>query len=171
MSNENSTPQGYVLKKKTHKIRNTFIAFALIVGIIIIASVAGDGGTEPNTTDDASTPKTTAPDKPIDKGQPRPVTVGTAFTIASHRFDKGWNLQYEQYIGSKLVGSVTNVSNDTGTAFFHIKFLKGNTVLANFQCNTNDLEPKQVEAIECYNTVSTTKRVAGWDKVTAEATF
>jgi hypothetical protein len=80
-------------------------------------------------------------------------------------------MQYEEYLGTKLAGSVTNVSKDTSTAFFHVKFLKGNTLLANFQCSTNDLEPAQTENIERINSVSTTKRVSGYDKITAEATF
>lgn len=44
-------------------------------------------------------------------------------------------------------------------------------VLANFQCSTAELEPGQTEHVECYNEVTTTQRVTGWDKVNAEATF
>jgi hypothetical protein len=44
-------------------------------------------------------------------------------------------------------------------------------VLANFERSTNDLESAQTENVECINSVSTTKRVTGNDKVTADATF
>ena len=54
---------------------------------------------------------------------------------------------------------------------FHIKYLNGSKVVANFQCSTNDLEPRQSEDVECYNTVDNNGRIGKYTKVTAEATF
>ena len=160
-------------KKKTHKFRNfivlPFLAFIVLI-VVIVAASGGDSGTSPGTaTDDATTKSAAAPE---DRGQPRPVTVGKAFTIGKHRLDNGWKLTHQEYIGSQVTGTVTNVSKDTSTAIFHIKFLKGNTVVGNMQCTTNDLEPGQSEAVECLNTVTGAANIAGkYDKVTAEATF
>lgn len=164
-------------KKKTHKFRNFVVfPFLAIVVVIIIASAAGGGSSNNSATPDASTQvsaKGPARTKsaPQSRNDPRAVTPGKPFTVGKHQLDAGWKVTYEQYIGSKLVGSVTNVSNDTSTAFFEVKFLKGNNVLANFQCSTQELEPNQKQQVECYNQVTTTQRVTGWDKVTAEATF
>jgi hypothetical protein len=161
-------------KKKTHKFRNfivfPFLAFIVLI-VVIVAASSGGGGTGSTPNAGGGTSKVTTGPAPADRGQPRAVTLGKPFTLGKHRFDAGWKMTYEQYAGSKLSGSVTNVSKDTSTAFFHVKFLKGNSVLANFQCSTNDLEPGQVEQVECFNTVTTTQRVTGYDKVTAEATF
>lgn len=175
-SNPGQQPQVvYVERKKKHRFRNfvvlPFLSLIVLIIIIVAATSGGGDGSTPTATGGATTKTKAAPAKPEDRGQPRAVTVGKAFTIGKHRFDAGWKMQYEEYLGTKLAGSVTNVSADTSTAFFHVKFLKGNTVLANFQCSTNDLEPGQTENVECLNMVSTTKRVTGYDKVTAEATF
>jgi hypothetical protein len=52
-------------------------------------------GSAPNSTDDA----TTKAEAPADRGQPRPVALGTAFIIGKHQFGAGWKMTYEQYLG------------------------------------------------------------------------
>jgi hypothetical protein len=47
--------------------------------------------------------------------------------LAPSHHPGGAKMQYEEVPRTKLVGSVTSVSKDTSTAFFHVKFLKGNT--------------------------------------------
>jgi hypothetical protein len=162
-------PPGYVLKKKTHKFRN-FVVFPFVgvIALIVVISVAasGGGGTSPSaSTDDSSA------GAPLTRNDPRPVTPGKAFTIGKHTMVDGWKVDYQEILGSQVVGTVTNTSKSTSTAWFSIKFLKGSTVLANFDCLTEELEPGQSQEVECYNSVTTTKRVTGWNKVTAEATF
>jgi hypothetical protein len=170
----------YVERKKKHRFRNFVVLPAIaLIGIIIIATAASGGNSSTGTstptggtTQAGAKPTKTAETAPEDRGQPRPVTVGKAFTIGKHRFDEGWKLTYQEYLGSKVTGQVTNVSDDTSTAFFHIKFLLGSKVVANMQCSSGDLEPGQSENVECYNMVdgSSDKRIK-YDKVTAEATF
>lgn len=161
-------PPGYVVvQKKTHKFRN-FVVFPVLglialIGFISAATGGGDGGTNASTD--------TSQGAPLTRNDPRAVTPGKAFTIGKHTMGTGWKVDYEQYTGSKVVGTVTNTSKSTSTAFFSIKFLKDKTVLANFQCNTEELEPGQAQAVECLNMVGTTSRVIGWTSVTAEATF
>lgn len=161
-------PPGYVLaKKKTHKFRN-FVVFPIagLIALGIVISAAGGGGsTDPSASTNSSTAGTQT------RNDPRPVTPGKAFTIGKHTMATGWKVEYAEYVGSQVVGTVTNSSKSTSTAFFSIKFLKGATVLANFDCHTEELEPTQSQQVECYNSVTTTKRLTGWDKVTAEATF
>lgn len=159
-------------KKKTHKFRNfivfPFLAFIVLI-IVIVAASSGGGSDTPNAKDDATTTKA-----PADRGQPRAVAVGKQFTIGKHRLDDGWKMEYQQYLGTKVTGTVTNVSKSASTAIFHIKFLKGNAVVGNMQCTSNDLEPNQSEAVECINTVSGDTNLlkkGTYDKVTAEATF
>ncbi|WP_329484595.1 hypothetical protein OG555_20870 [Kribbella sp. NBC_01484] len=166
----NRPPPGYVLKKKTHKFRNfVVLPFVGLIALIVVISVAasgGGGGTSPSaSTDDSSV------GAPQTRNDPRQVTPGKAFTIGKHTLARGWKVDYQEFGGSQVVGTVTNTSKSTSTAFFSIKFLKGATVLANFNCSTEELEPNQSQAVECYNSVTTTKRVTGWDKVTAEATL
>lgn len=162
-------PPGYELvKKKTHKFRNFVVMpIAALIALGIAISV-GTSGSKPDKAPvaaaDAGAPQT--------RNDPHPVAaVGQPVTIGKHRLNSGWKLTYEEMLGTKLVGQVTNISGDASTAFFSVKFLKGTTVIANFQCITEELEPNQVQQVECYNSVTTTKRVNGWTKVTAEATF
>ncbi|MFF1819280.1 hypothetical protein ACFVWG_18415 [Kribbella sp. NPDC058245] len=67
-----------------------------------------------------------------------------------------------------IVGKAKNTDDKTSTMFTHIKFLKGDEVLANVMCNTGDLEPGQTEAMNCIPDGTYTKK---FDKVTAEASF
>lgn len=159
--------------KKTHKFRNfvVFPALGLVALIVIISAASGGTG-----ADDAAVPSSVTSKAPADRGAPRPVTVGKAFTIGKHRLDDGWALKYTQYLGTQVTGQVTNVSKSTSTAIFHIKLLKGSTVVGNMQCVTGDLEPGQSEPVLCTNTVTTAGDTdltdkGAFDKVTAEATF
>jgi hypothetical protein len=122
-------------------------------------------------------PKTTQP--PADttctgnRNDPCQVKLGVAFTVGKHKLEKGWKLKNEEYTGTKLVGTVTNVSEDTSTAFFNVKFLKGSKVVANFQCSSSELEPGQNEDVECINMSDTgsTIKSSSYKTITAEATF
>jgi hypothetical protein len=134
----------------------------------------------PTTKEPATTQAPTATQPPADtqctgnRNDPCPVKLGTAFTVGKHKMEKGWKLQTEEYLGTKIVGTITNVSDDASMAYFHVKFLKGNQVLANFQCaSTGDLEAKQTEDIECVNMSDTQKSLkkGSYDKITAEADF
>ena len=85
-----------------------------------------------------------------------------------------WKLKTEDYLGTKLVGKLTNVSGDPSTAFFTVRFLKGTNLVANFQCSSSsELQPAQSEDIECINMSDTEKTLkpGRYDKITAEADF
>jgi hypothetical protein len=159
----------YVERKKKHRFRNfVVLPIVALIGIIIAVAVSNSDSSDTGTsTSTGGTAKA-----PADRGQPRPVTVGKAFTIGKHRLDAGWKVTYQEYLGSKVTGQVTNVSDKTSTAIFHIKFLKGSKVVANMQCTSGDLEPGQSEDVECLNMVDGAgdQRIT-YDKVTAEATF
>lgn len=107
------------------------------------------------------------------RNDPCTVKLGVAFTIGKHQLGKGWKLKADQYLGTSLVGTVTNVSTEPSTAFFTVKFLKGTKVVANFQCSSNGLEPQQDEDISCFNTSDTSRSVTkgSYDTITAEADF
>jgi hypothetical protein len=159
--------------KKKHTVRNVLlITSGLILDFVVACSVVVANGMDEAVN--GSAPDTThwsTPGAVPDRGAPRAVAVGKAFTIGKHRFEPGWKVSNEAYIGPRISGTVTNVSEDTSTAFFHIKVLKGSKVVANFQCNTNDLEPKQSEDVDCYNSVDNSGKLGKYDRVTAEATF
>lgn len=108
------------------------------------------------------------------RNDPCPVTLGVAFTVGKHKVDRGWKLKTEQYLGTKLIGKLSNVSDEPSTAFFTVRFLKGNELVANFQCSSSsELQPQQSEAIECYNMsdVQKTLKKGSYDKITAQADF
>jgi hypothetical protein len=122
-------------------MKQYLVALAVAAPFVLIGcSVPTDSGSEPGATKSSA-------------NAPVPVKVGVAFTIGKHTMGKGWKLAHQEYLGSKVTGTVTNVSSKTSTAFFHIKFLKGSAVVGNMQCTSSDLEPKQSQAIECLNMV------------------
>lgn len=108
------------------------------------------------------------------RNDPCPVKLGVAFTVGKHKMEKGWKLKTEDYLGTKLVGKLTNVSGDPSTAFFTVRFLKGNNLVANFQCtSSSELQPAQSEDIECINMSDVQKnlKTGSYDKITAQADF
>lgn len=163
------SPPPLPLPKRHHRFRNYVVLPLLgLVTVIVLVTALSSGGGKPagDTADPAGSGII-----PGNQTDPHPVTPGVAFTLGKHRFNAGWRLEYDEIMGSDLSGSVTNVSGSTSTAFFSVKFLRGTTVLANFQCASSELEPGQTEVITCPNEVTTTDRVTGWTSVTAETTF
>lgn len=170
----NYTPSRPARPPRPDNRRATIVIVAVAVAVLLVGSVMIFATAEPasQTSRGSNSDNAGASSTPSWRGDPRPVNVGEAFTLGKHRFDAGWKVQYREYLGPQLVGQVTNVSKDTSTAFFHVKFLKGAKVVANFQCTTGDLEPGQSEDVECYNTIDVTgDGKLLYDKVTAEATF
>lgn len=187
--------------KKTHKFRNfvvfPFVGFVALI-IVIVAAASGGGETPTASTagDDAASGKAAVADskakpeakadhktKPAtnndseecsgDKRDPCVVKLGQAWAKGKHRLDKGWKVTYVQYVGPQLEGSVTNISDEPGSAFFNVKFLKGSKVVANMQCTTGELEPGQSEDVECFNMTDkdSALRPGTYDIITAETTF
>jgi hypothetical protein len=187
--------------KKPFFKRTWFIVVASIVGLIVLVSVIpsnGDGTTASTASDpstsapiqqpkastkpSASAPATTqAPKAPEvakctgSRNDPCPVKLGVAYTVGKHTMSRGWKLKTQEYVGTQLVGTLTMTSDDDepSTAFFTVKFLKGNQVVANFQCSSSELEKGQTEDIECHNMSDVTKplKAGTYDKITAEADF
>jgi hypothetical protein len=173
MSNS-QTQQG---PKKRSKLFGCFTLIGIVVAVIIViavvVSLAGGGDDSPSSAGTTGQPGA-GTTKAADCRKPQTVAVGKAFTLCKHQLGAGWKLSHQEYLGTKVTGTVTNVSKSTSTGIFHIKFLKGSTVVGNMSCTTGDLEPGQSEAVECMNTVTgdTDLRVKGaFTKVTAEATF
>ncbi|TCC04959.1 FxLYD domain-containing protein [Kribbella soli] len=139
-----------------------YIVGLAVVPFVLMGCTATDSGSEPGATKTAAKNRT----------DPVAVAVGKPFTIGKHRLDAGWKLAYQQYLGAKVTGTVTNTSKKTSTAIFTIKFLKATTVVGNMSCVSNELEPGQSQAIECLNGVAGDVNLKGkYDKVTAEADF
>jgi hypothetical protein len=197
-----SPPPGWQSPKPPKKPffkRTWVIVTGAVLAVFIIIGIfsgggnntgsTGGGATEtPATSAPATQPKTSA--KPTTKppattqppagttctgnrNDPCVVKLGVAFTVGKHQMGKGWKLKTEEYVGTKLAGTVTNVADKASTAFFTVKFLKENQVVANFQCSSSELEPRQSEDIECYNMSDTTRtlKAGSYNKITAEADF
>jgi hypothetical protein len=100
---------------------------------------------------------------------PCAVAVGGAFKLGEHMVLAGWKIKDNGYgTGMTIVGKAKNTGDKTSTMFIHVKFLKGDEVMANIMCNTGDLAPGQSEAMHCIPDGTYTRKS---DKVTAEATF
>lgn len=153
--------------KKKHPVRNTILVLFVLGFIAVVATCSAVVKGASDAVDNAGT---------VNRQEPYPVAVGKAFQIpgTKHAVAAGWKLSYTQYIGTQVTATVTNTSAKTSTAAFHIKFLKGSTVVGNMQCISNDLEPKQSESVSCINTVdgaANLTRKGAFDTVTAEASL
>jgi len=104
-----------------------------------------------------------------DRSAPCAVAVGGAFKLGEHTVLAGWKIKDNGYgTGMTIVGKAKNTGDKTSTMFIHVKFLKGDEVMANIMCNTGDLAPGQSEAMNCIPDGTYTRK---FDKVTAEASF
>jgi hypothetical protein len=142
-------------------MKKYLVGLAVAPVVLIGCSVPTDSGSEPGATKPAAAAR----------NEPRPVKLGKAFTLGKHQMNTGWKVAYQEYLGTKITGTVTNVSKSTSTAFFHVKFLNGKSVVANMQCASDDLEPGQSQAIECLNTVTGEGKLPKYTSITAEADF
>lgn len=83
-------------------------------------------------------------------GEVRP---GKGFTLGKHKTLPGWKVAKDTSLGEMLfsvTGKVKNVSDAKSTALIHFKFLnEAGEVLGTVQCNSADLEPGQVQALNC----------------------
>jgi len=145
--------------KKKQTVRNVILAL-LIVGVLAIGGCMAllvGAGNEVN--------KSTKED--TDRSAPRDVKPGTAFDIGKHQTMAGWTVKNEAGMFN-VVGKVKNISDATSSSFIHFKFLTATgEVLGNVQCNSGDLEPGQVQALNCIPD----GKFGKYTKVTAEATF
>lgn len=189
-------------QKKPFVKRTWVLVLASVFVILVVIGLVNGGsdtaptGTAPSATAPRATVKPTLPTGKVStvvpsakapvapttqaeakcagsRNDPCTVVLGVAFTIGKHQLGKGWKLKEDQFLGTSLVGTITNVSDESSTAFFTVKFLKGTKVVANFSCNSNGLEPQQDEDISCFNTSDASRSIkkGSYDKITAEADF
>jgi hypothetical protein len=154
--------QQYAPQPPVRKRRKWPIALG-VLGVVFIAGVGGCAAFVSSVGNevDKSAQEQTA------RNAPRPVAVGTAFTIGKHETLAGWKVTNEGGMFG-VAAKVRNVSDSTSTAFVHIKLLSAaGEVLGNVQCNSGDLEPGQVEVLNCIPD----GKFGNFQKVTAEATF
>lgn len=147
--------------KKKHTARNVILAI-LGVGVLMVGGCTAllvNGADEVSKSLDAE----------ADKNAPIDVTVGQAFTRGKHETQAGWKVAKDPVLGGFTVtGKVKNTSDATSTSFIHFKFLSASgEVLGNVGCNSGDLEPGQVQALNCIPD----GKFAKYAKITAEATF
>jgi hypothetical protein len=88
-----------------------------------------------------------------DRNAPREVTPGKAFTFGKHKMIAGWKVEQNTSLGDAMfgvTGKVKNISDDTATASIHFKVIdKSGEVLGKVRCNSVDLEPDQIQALNC----------------------
>jgi hypothetical protein len=88
-----------------------------------------------------------------DRNAPREVTPGKAFTFGNHKMIAGWKVEQNTSLGDAMfgvTGKVKNISDDTSTASIHFKAIdKSGEVLGNVRCSSVDLEPGQIQALNC----------------------
>jgi hypothetical protein len=136
---------------------------AVLLAAVLLTEPRDDAGGAASSAPAGGTSQT---DCGRDKREPCTVRVGQAFTLGKHETLAGWKVVNE-YDRFSITGKVKNISDRTSTAFFHVKFLRGNEVLGNVMCNSGDLEPGQVETLNCIPDGA----YGPYDRVTAEATF
>ncbi|GAA0940018.1 hypothetical protein GCM10009554_30340 [Kribbella koreensis] len=145
--------------KKKHTARNVFI----VIGVLFLLGVGGCFAIVGSVGNSVSK----SIDEDASKNAPRPVTVGTAFTLGKHETLAGWTVKNESGMFT-VTGKVKNTSKATSSAFLHLKFLTATgEVLGNVGCNSADLEPGQTQVLNCIPD----GKFGKYTKITAEATF
>ena len=130
-----------------------FLAFMMlgIVGWVAILGSADKALKESiNGTSPDATTSQPAKDDRTTSGEVMP---GKGFTLGKHKTLAGWKVAKDTSLGDTLfsvTGNVKNVSEAKSTALIHFKFLnEAGEILGTVQCNSADLEPGQVQALNC----------------------
>jgi hypothetical protein len=129
-----------------------FLAFMMlgIVGWVAILSSA-DKALKESVTE--ASPDATASQPANGRTTSGEVRPGKGFTLGNHKTLPGWKVAKDSSLGETLfsvTGNVKNVSDAKSTALIHFKFLnEAGEILGTVQCNSADLEPGQVQALNC----------------------
>ena len=101
--------------------------------------------------------------------KPCEIHVGKAFVLGKHQVQAGWKVAPSDGLDlPELTAKARNTSDKASAMFVTIKFLRGDEVVMNISCTTDQLEPGQVQAANCFGGEKFTKK---YDRITAEATF
>lgn len=159
-------------KKMSKQAKIGFGIFGgLIALILVLAPFAGNETTVPSSVVSQPAGKQVAGvdcSGQENRTEPCPITVGKPFQLGRHVVLDGWTVS-EDAIGSvEMTGKAQNVSNRESSMLIEVKFLNGNEVVMDLQCSTDQLEPGQVQTINCLSADNFTKQ---YNRVTAEALF
>lgn len=81
---------------------------------------------------------------------PSAIEEGAAFTHDDFAGAAGWTVEQDTLGGATIEGlTVTNEADEARTALLTFAFYNGNTVLAEVECSSNDLQPGDASALDC----------------------
>jgi hypothetical protein len=157
----NTGPLGF--NQPTPKKKRTGLWIAL--GVVLLIILLGIGGCLAVTGSVVnSVDKSIA--KSEEKTTPKTVKMGQAFTEGDHEIQSGWKVT-KKYDSFGITAKAKNISDSTSTSFVDFRFMKGNEVVGSVTCNTTDLEPGQVQTMNCLEL----DKYAPYDLIQVQTTF
>jgi hypothetical protein len=158
-------------KRRTWLVVLVIMLAYMLIGIVTYVALIGTAGKAIDAgITKASIEPAQSQQTEDDRNASRDVTPGKAFTFGKHKMIAGWKVEQNTSLGDAMfgvTGKVKNISDDTSTASIHFKLIdKSGEVLGKVQCNSADLEPGQIQAINCIPD----GKYGKYKTVTAEAT-
>ena len=85
---------------------------------------------------------------------PTVVKEGAPFTHDNFKVKPGWKLTKDQFGGYAGVKglTVTNTGGNQRTALFTLRLYKGKSVLAEIECDSNEMQKGEVSKLDCSST-------------------
>jgi hypothetical protein len=164
---QQAPPQGYNQPgpppKKKHTVRNIFFVLIGLFILMVGGCVALLGGAA-NEIDQAIQEEE-ANDKP------RAVREGGAFTHDDFSAEAGWKVAKERFGGAANIKGlrVTNEADEARSALLTFRFYKGNEVLTEVECTSNQVQPGEASRLNCVS--FDTRFPKGYDTIKVSDAF
>ena len=164
---QQSPPPGYFPpqpQKKSHTVRNVFLALGLIF-ILFVGGCFAIVGAGLNAADKAIKENDSRAG-----GADNPLTIveGKAFEVDGFNYAAGWKLVGSQFGLDIKNLKVTNNREDEDSALVEIKFMKGSEVVADADCTSDPITVGQTVTLTC---ISADKLPKNFDEITINDTF
>jgi hypothetical protein len=158
-------------KRRTWLVVLVIMLAFMLIGILTCVALIGTAGKAINEgVTKASVEPSQSPQAEDDKNAPREVAPGKALTFGKHKMLAGWGVEQNTSLGDEMfgvTGKVKNISDDTSTTSIRFTFIdRSGEVRGIVQCNSADLEPGQIQALNCIPD----GKFGKYKTVTAEAT-
>jgi len=130
--------------KKKHTVRNVLLVLLALMVLFVGGCIALIGGAANEI--DKAIKEEEANDKP------QVVTEGKAFTHDDFEVEGGWSVERDGMGGVTIEGlRATNGADEERSALLSFRFYRGNENLAEVECSSNQLQPDEVSAMDCFS--------------------
>jgi hypothetical protein len=155
-------------QKKSHTLRNVLLVL-LALSILFIGGCLALVGTAVNEVDKEIKRSQAEDTLPGGPDNPLEITPGESFEVYGFKYQAGWELREDVIGDAEIVGlKFKNERDEADSLFADVRITKGNELVAEITCTSDEAEIGQIVTVTC---ISTDDMPADYDKITIQDTF